>query len=208
MAVAGLLLAAGASRRLGEPKQLLTDAAGVPRVRAAAQQLLDAGCAPVLVVIGATAARVRAALAGLPVQCVEHAHFAEGMGSSIAAGVRALAASADEEGASHAVLIAACDMPGISTAHLATLLTASADRTSRVASAYPSAADSAGVADLVRGIPAVFPRTDWPALEALRGDRGARDLLRDHDTLTVFVPAGRFDLDTPADVLAWRERGE
>ena len=89
-------------------------------------------------------------------------------------------------------------MPSVSTDHLRALLSARPTG-ARVASAYcgPDGAE-------VRGIPARFPRTDFEALAALGGDRGARDLLRHEDTRTVPLPQGGFDLDTPEDVAAWR----
>ncbi len=202
MTVAGVLLAAGGSRRLGTPKQLLKSN-GMTLVERAARQLLDAGCSPVFVVVGAEAALIRDAVARLPVACVENAQWERGMGTSIASAVVRLN---DVRFASvQAVLIATCDMPTVTVAHLTALTSASiavgasSHDIRRVASAYRSP-DGA----IIRGIPAVLPRADWPALAALDGDQGARGLLRDEKTLTVFLRQGNFDLDTPADVAAWR----
>ena len=115
--MAAVLLAAGGSTRLGEPKALLTDADGVPRVVRVARDLAAAGCAPVLVVVGARSEAVQAALAGEAVTVVAHPGWAAGMGSSIAAGVAAL--GAHPEGAhAGALLVAPCDMPGATAAHL------------------------------------------------------------------------------------------
>jgi len=69
-----------------------------------------------------------------------------------------------------------------------------------VASEYITRGGSA----LTRGIPAIIPRSEWPALLALSGDRGAKALLELPDTLTVALLDGTFDLDTPEDVSAWR----
>jgi len=101
-----------------------------------------------------------------------------------------------------AVLIATCDMPTVTVEHLQSLLAMSQQGTQRVASEY-SGPDGAPV----RGIPATLPRADWPALAALDGDQGARGLLRDIGTLTVSLPSGHFDLDTPSDIAAWRTTG-
>jgi len=200
MTVAGVLLAAGGSRRLGSPKQLLKTN-GVTLVERAARQLMDAGCSPVLVVLGSHAAEVRDAVSMLPVECVENALWARGMGTSIALAVERL--NTVRFAPVQSVLIITCDMPSVTLEHLTALMSTS-DSSSvhygmRVASAYPGP-DGA----TVRGIPAVLPRADWPSLALLDGDQGARGLLRQRDTLTVFLRNGNFDLDTPADVAAWR----
>ena len=194
--MAAVLLAAGGSTRLGEPKALLTDADGVPRVVRVARDLAAAGCAPVLVVVGARSEAVQAALAGEAVTVVAHPGWAAGMGSSIAAGVAAL--GAHPEGAhAGALLVAPCDMPGATAAHLAWLVEASGAGMWRVASGY---------ADGARGIPAVLLRRDWPALQALSGEVGARALLHGPDVAIVPLVDGDDDLDTPEAVAAWRRR--
>jgi molybdenum cofactor cytidylyltransferase len=201
MRTAGLLLAAGGSRRLGTPKQLLPGDDDRPLVTRAAQQLLAVGCTPVIVVLGAEAADVGAAVGALPVQCVMNADWARGMGGSIAAGIAALEAGAGDGAAPDAVLIAACDMPSVTEAHLMALLTAATDGR-RVASAYPRDDGT-----LVRGVPAVLPHPDWPWLRTLTEDQGARDLLRHADTKAVLLPDGALDLDTVADLARWRASG-
>ncbi|HET9587715.1 MAG TPA: selenium cofactor biosynthesis protein YqeC [Anaerolineales bacterium] len=84
--IAGIVLAAGESKRFGEPKQLL-DWRGQPFVRAVAKRALDAGLSPVVAVTGANAGAVRAALAGLDINVVSNAEWKDGQSSSIKAGV-------------------------------------------------------------------------------------------------------------------------
>lgn len=198
--VAAVLLAAGASTRLGTPKQLLQDEAGVPLVARAASQLLAAGCGPVIVVTGAEYGPVSDALAGLAVTVVHNAAHREGMGSSIRCGVWALARSLDGVAG---VLIAACDMPQVDSEHYRLLCVTSKFGSLRTGSAY-MAEQCIDTVSLLIGIPAVFPFSDFGALQRLSGDRGARALLAQSGTLSVPSFRCMFDLDTPSDVAAWR----
>lgn len=199
--VAGVVLAAGASRRLGgsEIKQLLTDSDGTTLVARAAGRLRDAGCEPVVVVTGAHHESVAEAVTGLQVEVVHNDQWSEGMSTSIACAVRLLTESADY-GDVGSVLLSTSDMPGIVTMHFKAIIDAFERHNTRISSSFGEI-DAAKV----RGVPALFPRGDWPALCALSGDRGARQLLSD-EYPSVYSRSGGADLDTPADVAAWRHQ--
>lgn len=198
--VAAILLAAGASTRLGTSKQLLRDEADVPLVARAAGQLLAAGCWPVIVVTGAEYGPVSDALAGLAVTVVHNARHREGMGSSIRCGVWALERVA---GGSGGVLIATCDMPQLDVAHYRELIRTSRNGAVRTGTAY-LAGNSVDTVPILIGVPAVFPSSDVAALINLAGDRGARGMLSEPGTQSIRSIRCMFDLDTPSDVAAWR----
>jgi CTP:molybdopterin cytidylyltransferase MocA len=187
--LSGVLLAAGASRRLGRPKQLLVWE-GEPLVRRAARAALEAGVDELIVVTGAEADAVTAALDGLDLRRVDNPRWPEGLGGSIAAGVRAASGSA--------VLLLLADQPGVDAALLAELIAAAEAGHERVACAYEG----------VVGVPALFSApADLAALRALSGEGGARDLLRRDDAPVHAILAERaaHDIDDAADWRRWQE---
>ncbi|MEU5906689.1 nucleotidyltransferase family protein [Micromonospora sp. NPDC047467] len=191
MATAGLLLAAGAGRRFGMPKALLSYR-GQLLVEHAAAILTAAGCQPVVVVLGAQADQVRAhtRLPGV----VVNDDWATGMGSSLRAGLSALTSGTIE-----AAVVTLVDMPG---------LTPEAVR--RVA--RDVTADSLAAAtyqDGRRGHPVLLGRDHWPGVvTAATGDRGARDYLRAQGDAVRLVPcadvADGTDVDLPAQAARFR----
>ena len=195
MSVAGLLLAAGAGRRMGTPKALLRDERDVPYVDRALGRLLDGGCDLVTVVLGAAADEVRAILdedgwcVDPAVDVVVAEDWAEGMGASLRAGLSALAAGRDDV---TAALVSLVDLPDVDEAVVARVLPAD-DRSDSLARASY---------DGVPGHPVLLGRDHWAGVvETATGDRGARDYLRDRDVLTVEcgdLATGR-DVDTPGE---------
>ena len=214
MSIAGVVLAAGASTRLGEPKQLLRDDTGETLVHRISRMLLDARCGPVFVVVGAAHEQVTAAVHDLVVQVVYNAEWSEGISSSIRAAVSAAElhqrqtgeVSGEQHGvhgaqphtrtAIDALLFSTCDMPAVSVVHIQALCTAFVAGAARVASRYGETI----------GVPAIIGAAEWPLLETLRGDHGAKSLLLQPDTVAVPLAGGTFDVDTPADILAWHRK--
>jgi molybdenum cofactor cytidylyltransferase len=128
-------------------------------------------------------------LGPLEVQVVVNGEAAEGMASSIRAGIGALPTD------TNAVLLLTVDQPAVDTTLLQRLLTRFAEDSSRpVACAYAG----------TMGIPAILPARLFPDLLALRGDRGAKAILLREDTVTLPFPEGEQDLDTPDDLEAFR----
>jgi molybdenum cofactor cytidylyltransferase len=190
-----IILAAGASTRMGTNKQLLM-VDGRPLVVRAVEAALEGGLWPVIVVLGANAAEIRPVLARHTVLPVENAAWPEGMASSVRAGIGALRQfSRDMDG----VLLAVCDQPGF-TPEVVRRLRAARETSGR----SMAAASYAGQV----GVPALFSQQHFPALAALTGEQGARVLLQQggDDVAAVDMPPLALDLDTPEDVR--RLRGE
>ena len=180
--VGAVLLAAGASTRLGEPKQLvkLGDENLLERsVRVAT----EAGCSPVVVVLGASAELIRKNCNLEGAQVVFNQGWQEGMASSIRVGVEALH---DVDG----VVVMVCDMPAVTPEHVRAL----------AASGKVTGTFYAGR----RGVPAYFPQSMFSALTMLQGDTGARDMLRTAPSIE--LPGGELDIDTEKDLQIAQQR--
>jgi CTP:molybdopterin cytidylyltransferase MocA len=186
--LAGLLLAAGASRRLGRPKQLLVHGGRtlVERAADAALAVCDAG---VVAVLGANRTEIEAALAGRALAIAANPRWEEGIGSSIAAGVARLPSGCD------GVLVVLGDQAHVDEASLQKLVQRwRAERDRVVAAAYGGDA----------GAPAILPRRCFAALAALAGDVGARALIEREGAaaLRVAMPEAGFDVDDEAAAAA------
>jgi molybdenum cofactor cytidylyltransferase len=180
--IAGVLLAAGASRRLGEPKQLVMYNSS-PLVRHAASLALQVCDAGLIVVTGAHHDAIVAALEGLPVQAVYSADWPEGIGASIRQGIASVHRDVG------AILLTVCDQPFVSTEDIRNLFTAWKRNPDRIAAAGYSG---------TRGVPAIFPAHLRQKLLHLQGDRGAKNIIDTAAEITVVpMPNGSFDIDTP-----------
>ena len=172
MTTIGLLLAAGAGRRMGRPKALvgtwLVDAVG---------RLRDGGCARVVVVLGASAAEAQALLVGEDVEVVVAGDWDEGMGASLRTGLAALTRDTDGE----AALVTLVDLPDVGADVVARLLARPVDTATLARAAY----------DGTPGHPVLIGRDHWAGVVAsARGDRGARAYLDEHEVEVGLVECG------------------
>jgi molybdenum cofactor cytidylyltransferase len=181
-----VVLAAGASRRLARSKQLLLFD-GEPLVRRATLAALATQPTKVVVVVGADANAVFAAVADLAVERVDCEYWARGMGASLRAGTRAFRDRPD------GLLVVLCDQPFLTAAHL-----------KRLVSAWqltPAKAIASRYAETI-GVPAILPRTWFGDLVLLDSDQGARDLLRSRACEVIGIAAAELarDIDNPGDI--------
>lgn len=181
MGVAAVVLAAGASKRLGTAKQMAR-VGGQTLLERAVGTALKTGLEPVFVVVseGQKTAHCVANLDSRVVM-VGNAEAAEGMASSVRAGVRAAKLSAGVTG----VVLLACDQPAVTAEHLRELARGG---DAVVASAYAGR----------KGVPAYFPARTFEELLELRGDAGARGMLQ--AARAVELPGGELDVDTVEDL--------
>ncbi len=191
--IGAILLAAGASARLGQPKQLLRWQ-GQSLLRRAATTALEAGLSPVVVVVGSGSETMTPELNGLGVTIAVNPDWEIGMGSSLRTGLRKLTEIAFPDG----VIVLLCDQPLVTSAHLRTLVTqyATAPRPAAVAAVASEYADG------VLGPPTLLAAALFPALLALEGAHGARVVIQKlppESVLRVSFPEGAADIDTVAD---------
>ncbi len=183
-----VILAAGNSSRMGEPKQLLP-LGGVTLVRLATETALLSGMQPVIVVMGAYGDEMTRELSGLPITLASNAQWVTGMAGSIKTGLKAATELAP---AIDALIFMVCDQPKVTTTLLLNLLGKQQEtRKQIVASAYMG----------ILGTPALFTREVFPALLQLSGDTGARKLIKTFadQVASVDFPEGIIDIDTKND---------
>jgi CTP:molybdopterin cytidylyltransferase MocA len=187
----GLVLAAGAGRRMGGPKALvrLTDG-GPTLVETAVARVLESGCDRVVVVVGAAGEQAAALVAETGAEVVAADDWDEGMGASLRAGIAHLEDAHDD-----LALVTLVDLPDVTAAVMSRVL---ADAFGDGRAALARAAY-----DGVPGHPVVIGRDHWSAVRTTaRGDRGARDHLRatPHRLVECGDLATGRDLDTAEDL--------
>jgi molybdenum cofactor cytidylyltransferase len=191
LAVAGLLLAAGRSSRMGGPNKLLARFDGVPLVRRSALRLAASGASPVVAVLGHASDAVAEALGDAGLERVHNADFASGLASSLRAGVSSLGSLPD------GVLVALADMPGVETADY--------DRMIAAFRAHGGKAVVRATAGGSRGNPVILPAALAARVDELDGDTGARHLIETGGMEIIDVEIGeaaRIDVDTPEALAA------
>jgi molybdenum cofactor cytidylyltransferase len=194
--IAAIVLAAGASTRMGRQKLTLPMAGGRPLVRLAVEQVLAAGLDEVVVVVGGDADAVAGALATLPVRVVVNPRYAEGQSTSLRAGLDALRPGTD------AAVVALGDQPLPDPDVIRRLV--AAFRTTGRPIAVPVYRDG-------RGNPVLFGATLFGELRGVTGDQGGRGVIARDPARVVEVPvdmAMPADIDTPQDYEAARGAGE
>ncbi|HKJ18584.1 MAG TPA: nucleotidyltransferase family protein [Xanthomonadales bacterium] len=181
-----ILLAAGSSSRLGQPKQLVS-IEGEPLVVRQAKMLAALGFARVVVVTGAEHSQIAKLLADVRVQCVRNPDWEEGMGRSLACGVNAMPERA------RAALVLLCDQWKVMSDDVDLLISAWVEN------------PQAGVVstfDVSSGPPAILPRAMFQRLSRLKGDMGARNILKHWkgEIIPVQISNAGADLDLPEDL--------
>lgn len=183
--IAGIVLAAGASTRLGRPKQLL-DLAGKPVIVHVVERALAAGLDEVIVVTGGAGEAVAAAIADAPVRIVANPAFRDGQSTSLIAGLRLLPDAID------AVVVLLGDQPGVDPADIGSVVVR------RREPPFPPIVMTAYGSQ--RSHPVLFGREVFPELLAITGDQGGRDVIRAHAAEVAVIPSvlaePPLDLDT------------
>jgi molybdenum cofactor cytidylyltransferase len=188
--VAGIVLAAGRSSRMGPNNKLLELVEGKPIIARVVEAAIASGAEPVIVVTGLERDRIEAALHGLGATFAHNPDFDEGMSGSIKAGLKILTKDCD------GALILLGDMPEVEERDLKALIAAFADQGAE-AICVPARAGR-------RGNPVLWGATYFPEMMQLRGDVGAKELIAEHRSHVIEVPVrsdGIFaDVDTPEDL--------
>jgi molybdenum cofactor cytidylyltransferase len=182
-----IVLAAGASSRFGSPKQLVR-LNGRPLLHLAVSRAVEVAGQAVTVVLGANAADLAPLLRHTPASVVINRDWSEGMGSSLRTGIAQVPATAD------AALVMLADQPAVTAEDLRRLVATWRRQPQCIVAAHYGG---------TTGVPAIFPREDFSALRGLRGDAGARALLKrgGERVVRMALQSAAIDIDTPEDLL-------
>jgi len=196
MAIGIIILAAGASRRMGQPKQLLKMTKQHTFVEHAILAAKGTICEQIVVVVGANAEAIQKVVALQQVPTVVNKNWQAGMGTSLQTGLQFLLEQTPDIAA---VIISVCDQPYLSTTVFNQLI----DKYQTTNA--PIVAANYGKK---MGVPALLDRQFFPELLALQADEGARRIIQNNLSIlaTVEFAAGAIDLDTKAAYDAWRQR--
>lgn len=190
-----ILLAAGSSSRLGQPKQLV-EVEGVPLLLKSTLAALDANYAHVVVVLGSNADEHKKTIAHLPVEIITHDTWEKGMGSSLKAGLKYVTTSRPD---TRAMVIMVCDQPLLTAMHLSALRDAFNHSSAHiVASRYGN----------TLGVPALFDQTLFSELLNINDSQGAKVVIENHASAIQAIDwaAGLLDIDTPEDLKSLRAK--
>jgi molybdenum cofactor cytidylyltransferase len=194
--VAAIVPAAGRSSRMAPRNKLLQALNGEPMVRRVATVALASGARPVIVVTGYDAGSVADALRGLEVRIVHNPSYADGLSTSLRAGLRALPEGCD------GALICLGDMPGIEVGVLRALITAF-EASGRDAICVP-------VRHGRQGNPVLWGASYFAEMMAIDGDRGAKPMIARHADHVIEMEVatnGIFeDVDAPSDLARLKVR--
>ncbi|MGK7934749.1 MAG: NTP transferase domain-containing protein [Xenococcaceae cyanobacterium] len=186
--VAAIILAAGASRRMGQPKQLLPYR-GQTLLSYVTKCAIASSCSQVIVILGANADKIEPEIALLPVKIVKNPEWNEGISSSIHCGIAYIK---EQYLNINGLLFLTCDQPFISPEIIEQLIDVYNSRNKPIiASHYGETI----------GIPALFDRSLFSELMELKGDRGAKKIINKYQDLAdkIDFPQGKIDLDTLED---------
>ncbi|MGB0681533.1 MAG: nucleotidyltransferase family protein [Magnetovibrionaceae bacterium] len=205
--IAGLVLAAGQSRRFGGQDKRFADLGGKPLIRHALEAADQAGLAPLFIVVDPESlgpvSLAHEALSGLPVKAIANPAPEQGLGSSLAIGARSIEAACQGPGAGAGLAILLGDMPGVS----ANLIT-------RLLKVFRQQGGQKIVTPVMggrRGHPVIWPWADLGALSSLSGDTGAKALIQAAGdrlaSVDVDDPGCLLDVDRPQDLAALEDAG-